>query len=108
MQKILILMECDECGAEWEQGVDDGRDCAECGELGHKMVTVWTMGRMRVLLGERRVEASRLLTAFMACTVGGEGFAQAVLERAVRLGRIERENGEVWNRTWNNGGGGAR
>jgi len=99
-QRMLILMECDECRSEWEQEEGENPTCVNCGQEGHKLVSWFTMGRMQILLDEREVEVERLVQAFAACTAGGEGFARAVLERAVQDGRIERVNGAVRNLEW--------
>ena len=94
-----ILMECDDCGAEWrcpEEQPDER--CPECdGTAVHWKVSEAAVKRLRGLLGTQKATPERLKAAFAACTVGGEAFADAVLARALELGYIELMDGTVWS-----------
>jgi hypothetical protein len=94
----MMLLECDDCRAQWQcpEKRPDER-CPECGGTAvHRKVSDSAVSRMRALLGTQKTTPERLKTAFAACTTGGEGFADAVLARAVETGYIELVNDTVW------------
>jgi len=94
-----LLMECDRCGATWEEDFGAADVCCpDCGDgLVHRFVADHVVERMRGILSSRTVKAERLKAAFAACTSGGDEFAQLVLEKALRRGLIVAENGTVRN-----------
>ena len=87
----MILMECDDCGAEWrcpEKQLDER--CPKCdGTAVHWKVSDTAVFRMRGILGTRKATPEQLKAAFAASTVGGETYADAVLAKAVEIGYIE-------------------
>ena len=92
-------MECNECQAEWKclEKQPDER-CPSCnGTAVHWKVSDAAMSRMRGLLGTQKTAPERVKAAFAACTVGGETFADAVLNKAVELGYVELAEGVVWS-----------
>lgn len=94
----MILMECDDCRAQWECP-EKQRDesCPECaGTAVHQKVSDAAVSRMLNLLGAGTTTPERLKAAFLACSTGGEAFAAAVLDRAVKTGYIEIMDGTVW------------
>ena len=98
MATTTILMECDECRAEWEcPETEPEEQCPECsGQDVHKKASDGAVSRMRALLGTQKTTPERLKAAFAACTTGGETFADAVLAKAVETGYIELIDGTVW------------
>jgi hypothetical protein len=94
----MILMECDGCHTQWEcpeKQLDER--CPECaGTTVHQNVSDVAVSRMRILLGTKKTTPERLKAAFLACTTGGEAFADAVLARAVEIGYIKLVNDTVW------------
>jgi hypothetical protein len=93
----MILMECDDCGAQWERSEKQPcEECPECvGTAVHWKVSDAALSRMRALLGTQKTTPERLKAAFAACTTGGEAFADVVLARAVEIGYIELVNDTV-------------
>jgi hypothetical protein len=94
----MILMECDDCRAQWERSEKQpSEECPECaGTAVHQKVSDAALSRMRALLGTQKTTPERLKAAFAACTTGGDAFADAVLARAVEIGYIELVNDAVW------------
>ena len=95
----MILMECDDCQAEWKcpEEQPDER-CPECaGTAVHWKVSNVAVRGMRGILGTKKAAPEQLKAAFAACTVGGEAYADAVLTRALELGYIELMDDTVWS-----------
>ena len=89
--------ECDDCHAEWTcpEKLPEER-CPTCdGTAVHWKVSDPAMSRMRALLGIKETTPERLKAAFAASTVGGETFADSVLNKAVELGYVELVEGVV-------------
>ena len=91
-------MKCDDCRAEWECPEKEPDDrCPECGgNTVHRSVSDHVVSRMQAILGQHKTTPERLKAAFVACTTGGEVFADAVLARALETGYIELMDGTVW------------
>jgi hypothetical protein len=93
-----IIMECDDCRTEWEcPEIELADQCPNCSSKAiHRKASEAAVNRMRALVGTQKTTPERLITAFAACTTGGESYARAVLTRAVETGYIELIDDTVW------------